>query len=496
MTINLTSKVSVHLKHPNVVPLYGYLQNDASLPKDIVTPYIPEGTLEDCYRTHADMSAETRKGLIFDAALGLAYLHANNIVHLDVKAANILVTNVRAGSTFRLRALLSDFGLAKDPEKDKITSASLDSGGSTRWKAWELAAPSAFAERFPEIKRSERKLLQKADVWSWGMTVLEVFMGMHPYANKQGEDVGAELRNGTPPSYSRAFVKKKGMEEELRVTMKRCWARNVLSRPTMQEVIDELKIPAPDPVEEEHRASSPRSPCRQQTTDGKQVLFYARAKRRWHAKFGRGLDFKADDLLHFCAGDIIAVTKDSPDGWLVGQRFTRMEDPKPLFTAVHVCDANPTTTKLHRTQLPFVATMRYMYRSTRRHINVQEGDTVLITGKPNGDADTEKLTGCQLKPDSTGIFPAHRARKIVGPRKTWLPHGVLYYMEATHDFEGETRHIDVNTELRFKVGDIIAVTDAPAEGPWTGELIGPRHPQQRPYGTFERDAVESEYLDS
>lgn len=89
---------------------------------------------------------------------GLHYLHTSDVVHCDLKAANILTTkngNVK----------LSDFGVSlnlRAMEREK------DVAGTPNWMAPEVI----------ELKGASTK----SDIWSLGCTVIELLTGHPPYA--------------------------------------------------------------------------------------------------------------------------------------------------------------------------------------------------------------------------------------------------------------------------------------------------------------------------
>lgn len=101
---------------------------------------------------------------------GLAYLHSCDIIHRDIKGANILVDN-KGG------VKISDFGISKRVEASTVlgTRASGGTGhmhrpsmqGSVYWMA-------------PEVVRREAHT-EKADIWSLGCLVVEMFIGAHPF---------------------------------------------------------------------------------------------------------------------------------------------------------------------------------------------------------------------------------------------------------------------------------------------------------------------------
>ena len=68
------------------------------------------GTIAQYYAAHKDPAVLEK--LLSDAAEGLSYLHKNGMAHLNVKAANILVTMTADGPV----AKVADFGIVKNPD--------------------------------------------------------------------------------------------------------------------------------------------------------------------------------------------------------------------------------------------------------------------------------------------------------------------------------------------------------------------------------------------
>ncbi|AQK63427.1 mitogen-activated protein kinase kinase 9 [Zea mays] len=111
-----------------------------------------------------------RRGAFAEAALaevaaqalaGLAHLHARRVVHRDVKPANLLVS--AAGEV-----KIADFGIAK------VLSRAGD-----HCAAYEGTAAYMSPERFDTERHSHADPCA-ADVWSLGVTVLELLMGRYP----------------------------------------------------------------------------------------------------------------------------------------------------------------------------------------------------------------------------------------------------------------------------------------------------------------------------
>ncbi|KAF7983227.1 hypothetical protein HWV62_23518 [Athelia sp. TMB] len=102
-----------------------------------------------------------------DVANGLEYLHAEHVVHADLKCANILVSQAR-------RACLADFGLARPRESLSVqftSSSTRVAGGTLNWTAPELLPDMTK----PESSSYEMKQPDSAcDVYSFAMVCYEV----------------------------------------------------------------------------------------------------------------------------------------------------------------------------------------------------------------------------------------------------------------------------------------------------------------------------------
>jgi tetratricopeptide (TPR) repeat protein len=128
----------------------------------VFSEYVDAGSLADWIRDGllyaGDDPVHTLLRVAIEIAWGLDAAHTMGLPHLDVKPANVLLT--AAGT-----AKLTDFGTVREPDHLR----QLDVDGTIR------AAPEG-AYAAPE-QAEDQPVGRGADVWSWAVTVLEMFAG-------------------------------------------------------------------------------------------------------------------------------------------------------------------------------------------------------------------------------------------------------------------------------------------------------------------------------
>eukprot|EP01104_Vermistella_antarctica_P012772 TRINITY_DN375_c0_g2_i1.p1 TRINITY_DN375_c0_g2~~TRINITY_DN375_c0_g2_i1.p1 ORF type:complete len:1031 (-),score=222.49 TRINITY_DN375_c0_g2_i1:26-2911(-) len=141
--------------HANVVGYYGTAKKDNAL--WILMDFCALGSIKDMMDTTQITLTEQEIAVVCAQSLrGLVYLHAMNVIHRDVKAANILLTEDG-------QVKIADFGVS-----EQLSDASADTegiAGSPYWMAPEVSMKKPWDG--------------KADVWSLGITVIELAEG-HP----------------------------------------------------------------------------------------------------------------------------------------------------------------------------------------------------------------------------------------------------------------------------------------------------------------------------
>ncbi|PKA52845.1 Calmodulin-binding receptor-like cytoplasmic kinase 3 [Apostasia shenzhenica] len=156
------------IEHRSLVRLLGYTEKGNE--RIIITEYVPNGTL----REHLDglhghiLDFNQRLEIAIDVAHALTYLHLyaeKPIIHRDVKASNILLTE-------SFRAKVSDFGFARiGPTEAGQTHI------STRVKG-----TAGYLD--PEYLRTSQ-LTPKSDVFSFGILLIELLSARRPVEMKR-----------------------------------------------------------------------------------------------------------------------------------------------------------------------------------------------------------------------------------------------------------------------------------------------------------------------
>ncbi|KAH6780854.1 Leucine-rich repeat transmembrane protein kinase [Perilla frutescens var. hirtella] len=159
------------LQHPHLVKLYGCCIESNQLL--LVYEYLEHNSLARAlfgpeeHQLHLDWP--TRHKICIGIARGLAYLHEESrlkIVHRDIKATNVLLDK-------NLVPKISDFGLAKLDEEDN-THISTRVAGTFGYMAPEYAMRGYLTD--------------KADVYSFGIVLLEIVSGRSNSSIRPKED--------------------------------------------------------------------------------------------------------------------------------------------------------------------------------------------------------------------------------------------------------------------------------------------------------------------
>jgi len=175
------ARAAASLSHPNIATVY---EIDEAVPEgskdDDLRPFIAmefiEGETLEGRIKQGPMKLEEAVRIASEIAEGLRAAHAKDIVHRDIKAANVMMDGDG-------RAKILDFGLAQTAQSTKLTRM-----GSTL---------GTVAYMSPEQARGE-EVDARTDLWALGVTLYEMIAGRHPFGGDYEQAVVYSIMNEDP----------------------------------------------------------------------------------------------------------------------------------------------------------------------------------------------------------------------------------------------------------------------------------------------------------
>ena len=214
----------VHLKHRNLALLLGVTIN----PLQMIMGLARKGSLLNMINRYAAKETFFHPFVaaksILQIASGLNYLHSHNLVHLDLKAANVLVWDFPEPDEQKKESLvhlkLADYGTVLHCDTLGVRMSSL------------VGTPGYIA---PEVVlySGKQSFTSKADVFSFAMVIYEILSYRPPFINFDN----AHDQQWAPTQGRRPILqgKEKYSPCLFQDLMQACWAADPDNRPTMAE---------------------------------------------------------------------------------------------------------------------------------------------------------------------------------------------------------------------------------------------------------------------
>jgi eukaryotic-like serine/threonine-protein kinase len=159
------------LGHPNIVQLYDY-GNEGGRPY-MVLEYVPGGTLTDRLPDGEHLPDAQTRAIATGIAAGLAYAHAQGVVHRDLKPGNVLFDAED-------RAKIADFGIARVHGIDTLTEDGTILGTAAYMSPEQVAGEPTTAA---------------SDVYAFGILLYLMLTARLPFEAENALDLAAMQRD-------------------------------------------------------------------------------------------------------------------------------------------------------------------------------------------------------------------------------------------------------------------------------------------------------------
>ncbi|XP_071788532.1 atrial natriuretic peptide receptor 1-like [Asterias amurensis] len=219
------------LEHSNIIRFVGACTDGPDDFKDmIITEYCPKGSLQDILENDAiKLDSDFKSSLLIDVIKGLGFLHHRSElgVHGRMRSSNCVVDS-------RFVVKLTDFGLLA--YRDDALSDQSDEQTHLKKMLWK---PPEF------IRKSNENHTKEGDIYAVGIIMQEVAIRGPPFENEFRETEGVEAILKKIASHStqpfRPHVPTEACHPEMRAIMARCWHETPEERPTVDELMANMK---------------------------------------------------------------------------------------------------------------------------------------------------------------------------------------------------------------------------------------------------------------
>lgn len=169
-------------------------------------------------------------------AMGMQYLHNDGIIHSDLKAANVLISN-------------SLFGYEPEPVEYPLYcwvadyECSLGCFGTGFWRSPQILQALRDLEENVITREAFGKIdlyTKESDVYSYAMTCYEVLTGLQPFEHEGYDDSNYDVVfHGERPKLP---IK---MKDWIKGLLRRCWSQDPSERPTFEEIVNIIEKEEP-----------------------------------------------------------------------------------------------------------------------------------------------------------------------------------------------------------------------------------------------------------
>uniref|UniRef100_A0A0E0E220 Protein kinase domain-containing protein n=1 Tax=Oryza meridionalis TaxID=40149 RepID=A0A0E0E220_9ORYZ len=204
------------IDHPNLLRAYCSFTNGHQL--WVIMPYMAAGSALHIMKTSFPDGFEEPviATLLREVLKALVYLHSQGHIHRDVKAGNILIDTNGA-------VKLGDFG---------VSACMFDTGNRQRARNTFVGTPCWMA---PEVMQQLHGYDYKADIWSFGITALELAHGHAPFSKYPPMKVLLMTLQNAPPGLD--YERDKRFSKSFKDLVATCLVKDPRKRPSSEKLL-------------------------------------------------------------------------------------------------------------------------------------------------------------------------------------------------------------------------------------------------------------------
>jgi len=224
-------------EHANLVPCRFFRTMDSEIL--IFAEYVEGGSLVEwidsrrLYEGGPKQALERMLDIAIQFAWGLSCLHELGLVHQDVKPGNVLMSGDGETALQGVRPRVTDYGLTR------MRAAGGESPTSGPGRGARVSTVGGSPAYWSPEQASGWPLTRKTDIWSWGVSVLEMFSGGATWESGLAAEELLEFcrRNGAP---DKAIP---SMPPRLAVLLRECFRQDPQERlASLSEAVNRLKV--------------------------------------------------------------------------------------------------------------------------------------------------------------------------------------------------------------------------------------------------------------
>ena len=212
------AQAAANLGHPNIVGVFDWGQEGSTY--YIVMEFIDGRSLAEILRAEGRLHPDRVADIGIDAASALSVAHREGIVHRDLKAGNLLISNDG-------QVKVADFGIATavaEGVQDDLTQAGTVMG---------------TASYFSPEQAQGKTVDPRSDIYSLGVVLYEAIAGRPPFVGESPVAIAYQHVQDEPPSFEELGVT---APPALEAIIMKCLAKDPAARyPTAEDLRADLR---------------------------------------------------------------------------------------------------------------------------------------------------------------------------------------------------------------------------------------------------------------